>query len=266
MTGGIAGAGWLRIIGLGPGAAAQRTPEAEAALAEATDIVGYGPYVARVPARPDQRRHSTDNRVELERARHALSMAEAGARVAVVSSGDAGVFAMAGAVFEALEGGPEGWRALDIQVLPGISAMFAAAARLGAPLGHDFCAISLSDNLKPWPLVERRLRAAAEAGFVMALYNPISKARPWQLGRAFALLAEVLPPETPVAFATAVSRPEERIEIRPLREADPSLADMRTLVLVGSASTRAVPRKGGPDAGERPWLYTPRSAPGGSRA
>ncbi|MDJ0388979.1 precorrin-3B C(17)-methyltransferase [Roseomonas sp. E05] len=247
--------GWLRIVGLGPGDADLRTPEAETALAAATDLVGYGPYVARVAARPEQRRHATDNRQELERARHALAMAEAGARVAVVSSGDAGVFAMASAIFEALEHGPTQWRALDIAVLPGISAMFAAAARLGAPLGHDFCAISLSDNLKPWPLVEQRLAAAAGAGFVIALYNPISRARPWQLGRAFELLRTLLPGETPVAFATAVSRPEERIELRPLAGADPALADMRTLVLIGSAATRTLAREG-----TCPWLYTPRSA------
>jgi len=247
--------GWLRIIGLGPGDTALRTPEAEAALAAATDLVGYGPYVARVAARPAQRRHATDNRQELDRARHALDMAQAGARVAVVSSGDAGVFAMASAVFEAIEHGPAEWRALDVAVLPGISAMFAAAARLGAPLGHDFCAISLSDNLKPWPLVEQRLAAAAGAGFVIALYNPISPARPWQLGRAFELLRVLLPGETPVAFATAVSRPEERIELRPLAEADPALADMRSLVLIGSAATRSIAREGA-----RPWLYTPRSA------
>jgi len=247
--------GWLRVIGLGPGDVALRTPEAEAALAAATDLVGYGPYVARVAARPEQHRHETDNRQELDRARHALTMAQEGARVAVVSSGDAGVFAMASAVFEAIEHGPAAWRALDVAVLPGISAMFAAAARLGAPLGHDFCAISLSDNLKPWPLVEQRLAAAAAAGFVIALYNPISRARPWQLGRAFELLRGILPGETPVAFATAVTRPEERIELRPLAEADPALADMRTLVLIGSAATRTLAREGA-----HPWLYTPRSA------
>jgi precorrin-3B C17-methyltransferase len=248
-------AGRLDIIGLGPGAAGLRTPEADAALAEASDLIGYGPYLARVAARPDQHRHPTDNRQELERARHALALAEGGARVAVVSSGDAGVFAMAAAVFEAVETGPPSWRALELRVLPGISAMFAAAARLGAPLGHDFCAISLSDNLKPWPLVLQRLEAVASTGFVIALYNPISQARPWQLGAAFDRLREILPPQTPVAFATAVSRPEERIVIRPLAEADPALADMRTLVLVGSAATRSIAREGA-----EPWLYTPRRA------
>ncbi|MFC3123566.1 precorrin-3B C(17)-methyltransferase [Pseudoroseomonas globiformis] len=249
--------GWLRIIGLGPGNLAQRTPEAETALAAATDIIGYGPYVARVALRDGQRAHGSDNRVELDRARHGLQLASKGAQVAVVSSGDAGVFAMASAVFEAVEHGPAEWRNLDIQVLPGLSAMFAVAARLGAPLGHDFCAISLSDNLKPWQVVERRLRAVAAAGFVIALYNPISRARPWQLGRAFHILREILPPSTPIVFATAATRPEENITIRSLAEADPALADMRTLVLVGSAATRSIARDG-----QRPWLYAPRSVPG----
>lgn len=148
--------GWLRVIGLGPGAPDLLAPEAAAALDGASDLIGYGPYVARVPERPGLARHATDNRVELDRARHALALAAGGARVAVVSAGDAGVFGMASAVFEALEAGPMEWRGLDVAVVPGISAMFAVAARVGAPLGHDFCAISLSDNLKPWALVERR--------------------------------------------------------------------------------------------------------------
>ncbi len=140
-------------------------------------------------------------------------------------------------------------------MVPGISALLAAAARLGAPLGHDFCAISLSDNLKPWPLVLNRLLAAAGAGFVMALYNPHSRARPWQLGAAFDALRTVLPAATPVAFATAITRPDERVVITTLAEAEPDSADMRTLVLVGTAATRSIARPGG-----EPWLYTPRSA------
>ena len=192
--------------------------------------------------------------MELDRARHALALAEAGRRVAVVSGGDAGVFGMAAAVFEAVEAHPA-WAALDIEVVPGISALLAAAARLGAPLGHDFCAVSLSDNLKPWPVVLHRLRAAAEAGFVMALYNPLSRARPWQLGAAFEALRAVLPGEAAVAFATAVSRADERVDVTTLAAADPARADMRTLVLVGTAATRSVARPGG-----RAWLYTPRSA------
>jgi precorrin-3B C17-methyltransferase len=246
--------GSVAILGLGPGDPAQRTPEVEAALAAATDLIGYFPYVERIPHRPGLRRHASDNRVELDRARHALQLAEAGAQVAVVSGGDAGVFAMASAVFEAVEHGEPAWRALEIRVLPGISAMFAAAARVGAPLGHDFCAISLSDNLKPWAVIEQRLRAVAGAGFVIALYNPLSRARPWQLGAALDLLRRVLPGDVPVVFATAVTRPDERITILPLREADAALADMRTLVMIGSAATRVLERPGG----ARPWVYSPR--------
>jgi precorrin-3B C17-methyltransferase len=247
--------GRLVVLGLGPGAPGLQTPDAVAALAAATDLVGYGPYLDRVAVRADQIRHASDNREELDRARHALEMAASGRQVAVVSSGDAGVFAMASAVFEAVDAGPAAWRGLDIEVIPGISAMLAVAAQLGAPLGHDFCAISLSDNLKPWDLVLRRLTAAAEAGFVIALYNPRSRARPDQLGAAFAVLRGILPPTTPVVFASAVSRAEERIVIASLAEADPAQADMRTLVLVGSPETRCILRDGAP-----PWLYTPRRA------
>ncbi len=246
--------GQLAIVGLGPGAAALQTPQATEALATATDLIGYAPYLDRVPPRPGQARHGSDNRVELERARHALDLATQGRRVAVVSSGDAGVFAMASAVFEAVEAGPAEWRTLDIEVVPGISAMFAAAARLGAPLGHDFCALSLSDNLKPWPLVLHRLVAAASAGFVLALYNAASRARPWQLGAALDALRPVLPPATPVAFATAVTRADEAIVLASLADADPACADMRTLVLIGSAATRTIERPG-----TQPYLYTPRS-------
>ncbi len=245
--------GKLFLVGLGPGDPGMRTPQADAALSLATDLVGYGPYLDRVPDRAGLVRHASDNREEISRARHALALAQAGRRVAVVSSGDAGVFAMASAVFEAIEHGPAEWRGLDVEIVPGISAMFAVAARIGAPLGHDFCAISLSDNLKPWEVVVQRLTAAAGAGFVLALYNPISRARPWQLGAAFTLLRGILPPATPVVFATAVSRAEEAIDIVPLADADPARADMRTLVLVGTAATRRIERPGG-----APWIYTPR--------
>jgi precorrin-3B C17-methyltransferase len=247
--------GHLAIVGLGPGAADLQTPQAAAATAQATDLVGYAPYLASVPSHSHQRRHPSDNREELARARHALSLAAAGNRVAVVSSGDAGVFAMASAIFEALETGDPAWRDLDPEVIPGISAMFAVAARVGAPLGADFCAISLSDNLKPWSTVTTRLQAAAQAGFVTALYNPLSGSRPWQLGAAFDLLRQLLPAATPVVFATAVTRPEERIDITTLAEADPARADMRTMVLVGSPTTRRIDRPGA-----RPFLYSPRSA------
>ena len=245
----------LHILGLGPGDPALIPPQTTAALESAQDLIGYGPYLDRAPDRPHQTKHRTDNREELHRARHALTLAATGRNVAVLSGGDPGVFAMAAAIFEALEDGPKEWRALDIQILPGISAMLAAAARLGAPLGHDFAALSLSDNLKPWPLVLHRLTAAATAGFVIALYNPASKARPWQLQAALDALRPILPPTTPIVFATAITRPDERLTITTLATADPSLADMRTLVLIGTAATRTIPRPTG-----QPWLYTPRSS------
>ena len=245
--------GWVAIAGLGPGAEALITPEVTAALSEATDVVGYIPYVARVTPRAGLTLHASDNRVELDRARHALEMAEAGQRVVVVSSGDPGVFAMAAAVFEAVEAGPETWRALDIRVLPGITAMLAAAARVGAPLGHDFCAINLSDNLKPWSLIERRLRLAVEADFAMAFYNPRSRARPEGFGKALALLQDACADTRPAIFARAVSTPDEVIRVVPLPDAEPEMADMRTVVLVGASNTRQI-------AGTaRPVVYTPRS-------
>jgi precorrin-3B C17-methyltransferase / cobalt-factor III methyltransferase len=245
--------GHVAIIGLGPGPAEWMTPEATAAIAAASDIVGYGPYLERLALRSDQRAHASDNRVELSRARLALTLAAEGRAVAVVSGGDPGVFAMAAALFEAIEEGPQ-WRSLDVAVAPGVSAMQAAAARLGAPLGHDFCAISLSDNLKPWPIVELRLKAAAEGDFVIALYNPASKARPARIVEAFDLLRGVKSAATPVAFARAVGRADEKLTTTTLGAADLSLVDMATLVIVGSSETRFIAR-----GGARPWMLTPRS-------
>lgn len=254
----VQASGKLHVIGIGPGHPDQITPEARAALAAATDLIGYGPYLDRLPPGPaGQRRHASDNREELARARTALDLAASGRHVAIVSGGDAGVFAMAAAVCEAVEHGPEVWRALDLAVIPGITAMLAVAARAGAPLGHDFCALSLSDNLKPWPTIAQRLRAAASAGFVIALYNPISRARPWQLGEAFAILRGHLPAATPVIFGRAVGRAGGRIAIARLDEADPGLADMATCVIIGSPETRLVERPGLP-----PLVYSPRSTGG----
>ena len=246
--------GRLVIIGLGPGAAEWVTPEATQALAEASDLVGYAPYLERVPERSRQVRHASDNREELARARQALSLATAGRCVAVVSGGDPGVFAMAAAVFEALEAGEPCWRGLDVKVIPGITAMQAAAARLGAPFGHDFCAISLSDNLKSWGVIEKRLTAAADGDFVLALYNPASKARPQRIHDAFACLRARKPPKTPVIFARAVGRPDEEVTITSLAEANPAIADMSTLVIIGSSATRVVSWPGT----ARPFVYTPR--------
>jgi precorrin-3B C17-methyltransferase len=247
-------AGWVAVAGLGPGDEALVTPEVRAALAEATDVVGYIPYVARVAPRAGLTLHASDNRVELDRAAHALELAAAGRRVVVVSSGDPGVFAMASALFEALEAGPEAWRALDIRVLPGITAMLAAAARAGAPLGHDFCAINLSDNLKPWALIEKRLRLAAEADFAMAFYNPRSASRPEGFARALTVLQAACGDARPVLFARAVTTPQEELRIVALDAARPEMADMRTVVIVGSSLTRVIETPRGP------ILYTPRSA------
>lgn len=246
--------GWLKIVGLGPGSEAMITPEVTAALQEATDVVGYVPYVNRVAPRAGLVRHGSDNREEIRRAEQALQLALEGHKVVVVSSGDPGVFAMAAAVFEALEAGDAQWLTLDIQVLPGISAMLAASASAGAPLGHDFCCINLSDNLKPWTLIEKRLRLAAEADFAMAFYNPRSKARPAGFERTLDVLREACGPDRLIIFARAVSTPEESVRITTLGEATPDMADMRTLVIVGSHQTRMIERSGSP------LVYTPRSA------
>ena len=246
--------GSLTVVGLGPGRAELTTPAASAALADATDLIGYGPYLDRIAAAPaGQRRHASDNRVELDRARHALELAASGKSVAVVSGGDPGVFAMAAAVFEAIEAGPAEWRALDIRVEPGVTAMLAAAAEIGAPLGGDFCAISLSDNLKSWTTITRRLEAACVGDFVIALYNPLSKARPHQLGEAFDILRRHKSPSSVIVMVRAAGSGEMRRITTTLGEVDPNKADMRTLVLIGSSATRLIARDGG-----EPWIYTPR--------
>ena len=249
--------GRLTVIGLGPGDARWLTPQAEAALATADAIYGYGAYLDRVPVRPGQARHPSDNREEQARAAAALGHAANGANVAVVSGGDPGVFAMAAAVCAEIEAGPPAWRELDIAIVPGITAMLAVAARVGAPLGHDFCALSLSDNLKPWELIEQRLEAAAGAGFVVAIYNPVSRARPWQLGAALDHVSRLLPASTPVIFGRAIGRTDEHVEVTTLGAAKSIAADMATLVIVGSADTRIVAREGRP-----PLVYTPRAVAG----
>lgn len=241
--------GSVVIAGLGPGSDTLVTPEVTAAVAQATDIVGYIPYVARIAPRPGLTLHPSDNRVELDRATHALQMAQGGKRVVVVSSGDPGVFAMASAVFEAMEADPA-YQTVEVRVLPGITAMLAAAARAGAPLGHDFCAINLSDNLKPFDLVEKRLRLAAQADFAMAFYNPRSASRPHQFIRMLEILREECEPGRLITFARAVSTPDERLLTVTLSEATPEMADMRTVVIVGNSATRRI----------GPYVYTPRSA------
>jgi len=247
--------GRLAVIGLGPGDVRYLTPEADAELAAAQSLYGYGPYLDRAPARASQSRHASDNREEAARAAAALREAAAGARVAVVSGGDPGVFAMASAVCEEIESGPDSWRSLDVVVVPGVTAMLAVAAKIGAPLGHDFCALSLSDNLKPWEVIERRLDAAAGAGFVIALYNPISRSRPWQFGAAIDRLRRHLPASTPVVFGRAVGRGDEHVDVVTLDRAGATEADMATLVIVGSPATRVIRREG-----RAPLVYTPRTS------
>lgn len=247
--------GKLFVIGLGPGSDEQITPQALAAIDQCSHFFGYKPYIARLKLRPDQTAVESDNREELSRAHAALEMAVAGGTVALVSGGDPGVFAMASAVCEAIENGPPQWRGIDLEIIPGVTAMLAVAARVGAPLGHDFCAINLSDNLKSWELIELRLLAAAGAGFVIALYNPISKARQWQLGRAFEAVAAILPPNIPVIFGRAAGRPDEKIVISTLGEARPEMADMATCVIIGSTQSRVIHR---PDAA--PLVYATRYA------
>ncbi len=247
--------GRLAVVGLGPGDARFLTADAQDTLRQAEAVYGYGPYLDRVPARPGQSRHASDNREELARAGAALDHAASGARVAMVSGGDPGVFAMAAAICEAIDAGPPAWRGVDLAIIPGVTAMLAVAARAGAPLGHDFCAISLSDNLKPWALIERRLAAAADAGFVIALYNPVSKARPTQLVAAFGTLGRHLPATTPVIFGRAVGREGERLAFTDLAHAGAEPADMATLIIVGSEATRIVTRPG-----LSPLVYTPRAA------
>ncbi len=241
--------GWLVIAGLGPGADGMVTPDVTAVLDQATDVIGYIPYVARIVPRAGLVLHASDNRVELDRARLALQLAAQGRRVVVVSSGDPGVFAMASAVFEAMEPAPD-WQALDIRVLPGITAMLAAAAAAGAPLGHDFCAINLSDNLKPFDLVLHRVGLAVQGDFAMAFYNPRSAARPDQFAQVLDTLRKGCEADRLVIFARAVSTPDQQIRVVRLADATPDMADMRTVVIVGSSRTRRVGR----------FTYTPRSA------
>ncbi|BCJ55102.1 precorrin-3B C(17)-methyltransferase [Actinoplanes sp. NBRC 14428] len=244
--------GQVTVVGLGPGAQEWLTPEARAALAGADDVVGYGPYVDRVPARPGQRRHASDNRVEAERAAFALDLAKRGRRVAVVSSGDPGVFAMAAAVLEVSED-PQ-WKDVPVRVVPGLTAAQAVASRAGAPLGHDFCVLSLSDRLKPWEIIASRLAAAASADLVIAIYNPASQSRKEQLVRARALLLEHRDPHTPVVVGRDVGGPQEAVRVTTLGDLDPATIDMRCLLIVGSSRTRVVTRGDG-----TAQLFTPRS-------
>lgn len=247
--------GRLAVIGLGPGAAELMVPAVKAELARAQDILGYETYVRMAgPFRADQIMHCTDNREEMQRARHAFELAAQGRSVVVVSSGDPGVFAMASAVLEALhESSDPAWHNVDLEILPGVSASLATAAQAGAPLGHDFCVLSLSDNLKPWEIIEKRLDLASQADLVLAFYNPISRSRPWQLGRALEIVRQHRTAQTPVVLGRDIGRPGQTLRVTTLGELTPEQVDMRTMVLVGSSTTCTFAKA---DGGE--WVYTPR--------
>lgn len=247
--------GRLAVIGLGPGAAELMVPAVKAELAQAEDVLGYETYVRMAgPFRGDQVLHCTDNREEMQRARHAFELAAQGRSVVVVSSGDPGVFAMAAAVLEALhESSDPAWHHVDLQILPGVSASLATAAQAGAPLGHDFCVMSLSDNLKPWSIIEKRLDLAAQADLVLAFYNPISKARPHQLGVALEVVRRHRDGNTPVVLGRDIGRPGQTLKVVTLAELLPEMVDMRTMVLVGSSTTCTFDRATG-----GLWVYTPR--------
>nr|WP_279163888.1 precorrin-3B C(17)-methyltransferase [Rhodococcus erythropolis] len=245
--------GEVVVVGLGPGDTAWTTPEVAHELSLATDLVGYGPYVDRVPTRPGQRRHSSDNRVEAERAAMALDLAKNGARVAVVSSGDPGVFAMAAAVLEVAA--EDQWRGVPVRILPGMTAANAVASRVGAPLGHDYAVLSLSDRLKPWDVVARRISAVAAADMAFAVYNPASKSRTWQVQAMKDLVLEHRSPETPVVIGRDVAGAEESVRVVTLGELEPSEIDMRTLLIVGSSMTTVV------ETGSGRQVFTPRRYP-----
>jgi precorrin-2 C20-methyltransferase/precorrin-3B C17-methyltransferase len=248
--------GEVLVVGTGPAGPLWLTPETRGALASATDLVGYTTYLDRVPVRPGQERHGSDNKVESERAEFALDLARRGRRVAVVSGGDPGVFAMATAVLEVAAQAP--YADVPVRVLPGVTAANAAAAKAGAPLGHDYATISLSDRLKPWDVIAERLRAAAAADLVLALYNPGSASRTWQVAKARELLLEHRAPDTPVVVARDVGGPEESVRVLPLMDLDPAEVDMRTLLLIGSSQTQAVRRGDGTTV-----TWTPRRYPEG---
>lgn len=246
--------GKVTVLGLGPGKSDWLTPEVKSALEQAEILVGYQTYIDMVPVREGQQRLPSDNRVELERAREALDLALKGRHVAVVSSGDPGIFAMASAVIEALDKDPVRWQTIDFEVLPGLSAMQGAASLAGAPLGHDFAVISLSDIRKPFETIEQRLVAAAISDMVIAIYNPASRTRRKQLKEMKQILLEQKESDTPVLLAKNIGREGQELHYSTLAGFDPDLVDMRTLLIIGSSKTRLI---NGPNGTK--LLYTPRS-------
>ena len=244
--------GTLTVVGLGPGSEELIVPAVHDAIAQATDIIGYFRYIDRLKNLRNQKLHASDNRQELERAELALKLASEGKRVVVVSSGDPGVFGMASAIFEVLEKKIFYKKTTKVTILPGITAILAASARLGAPIGHDFCVINLSDNLKSWSIVKKRVTVAAKGDFVIAFYNPRSKARENQLERTFSILKKYCEPGRVVVFADAISTKNEKVISTTLGKADTSLVSMKTLVLIGSSLTKEI--------SDTNYIYTPRYA------
>ncbi len=247
--------GRVDVVGLGPAGRDWLTPQAMAVLAAADDIVGYAPYVDRVARNPRQQRHGSDNTEEAQRAEFALDLALRGRRVAVVSSGDPGVFAMASVVLEAAAG-HDRFADVPVHVVAGITAAQAVASQAGAPLGHDYVVLSLSDRLKPWEVIARRLQAAAAGDFAIAIYNPASRSRRQQLTDARELLLAHRDPQTPVVIGRAVGTPEQHVTVTTLGDLDPAQVDMRCLLIVGSSQTRVLRTGGGPDR-----VITPRRYP-----
>jgi len=248
--------GRLFVVGIGPGQEGWRSPEVTRMIGEATDLVGYSLYLDLIaPISQGKTRHDFDLGKEEDRVRHAMELAGTGKDVALVCSGDAGIYAMATLVFELIEKGglTDAARRIGIAVSPGISALQAAAARAGAPLGHDFCTISLSDLLTPWEAIQMRVKAAAEGDFVIAFYNPVSKRRRTQLAHARDVLLQHRPADTPVILATNLGRPEEKVRVVALSELEVDDVDMLTVVIVGSSETRTVATGDG-----KTWVYTPR--------
>lgn len=248
----------LYVIGTGPGGLEYLPPIARRAIEDSDQLVAYGLYLDLLgDLITGKTRHDRPLGEEIERARLALQLAAKGENTALISSGDIGIFAMATLVFELLDKEPEaGWEKVEIEVVPGISAMQAAASKIGAPLGHDFCAISLSDLLTPWETIETRLNAAGQGDFVISFYNPVSIKRDWQLAKAKEILLQYRPATTPVIIGRNLTRQDEKITVTTLAELDPTQVDMLTLVMIGNSDSRHITVENG--EAKRDWVYTPR--------
>ena len=246
--------GKVTIVGLGPGDKSYMTAEVSEVIRNASVIIGYKKYISLIPPRPNLQLNSSDNRNEKKRAIEAIKFALNGKDVVIISSGDPGIFAMASVFYESLNEGPDSWKKINFKVLPGITAMLAAASKVGAPLGHDFCVINLSDNLKPWKLIEKRIRLSIECDYVIAIYNPRSKARPDLLEMVLSIFKQTNNVNRYILFAKAVSTKKEKISLIKLNDAKPEMADMHTIVIIGSSKSKVIKING------KKIFYTPRSS------